>query len=248
MFCDKCGSQIKDGAQFCPKCGKKTGKAHMQTGKSAAPGVPSAGWGMGADLSKVNPIQNPMFSMNPAQNQNTSAAKREIPQKAIMYGVIALAAVCFIAVLGIVVGVLLKNGQKHSVTGEWISDESVDMGNVLKEFLIEECDCGEWTAEQLVSLAGINEEGGLAVTFSGSSGKIRLGVDDVSFGLNMFSYDDLGNGRMSLNLDLSSIPVVGVALPASVSYTAKYEVSKDKLVIDFFGTKIHFTRRDNAEE
>lgn len=23
MFCDKCGTQFRDGAKFCPKCGNK---------------------------------------------------------------------------------------------------------------------------------------------------------------------------------------------------------------------------------
>lgn len=39
-FCGACGSQVADGAAFCPACGKPT---NVPAGTTAAPGVASAG-------------------------------------------------------------------------------------------------------------------------------------------------------------------------------------------------------------
>ena len=44
MYCDKCGTPITAGAQFCSSCGKATGAAPIAS-QGAAPTAPSASVG-----------------------------------------------------------------------------------------------------------------------------------------------------------------------------------------------------------
>lgn len=229
MFCKNCGSNIKEGSGFCPKCGSSIGAA-----------VP-AGGGM--------PLQG--FQMMSERPEEKATSRREMGnagKKIVLILCIVLAAVVVIAGIVALVSHLLKAEEpeieytaeepeiEYTIIGEWVSTEDGSLVNALAA-LLEEKDMGNM-ADSMIEFMGLGGKGNINLCFT-ENGNMYLGMDNVFPRVGSFTYEDMGGNSvmMNYNLDLSAY---GFNVPLSLSYKAKYRVNEDGLTIDLFGEKVDF--------
>ena len=233
MFCKKCGSSIKDDAAFCPKCGEMTGKMKPQTTSSVLTGM-AMGFGQPMVQQTQNLEQKKDFKLSVNQKKMVLTVGIIIIVIAVIAGIIAL-----------IIGLAANNKEEveaeYSIVGEWKSEDLMDLEEMWIGIL-EEGGVSRGVADLALSFTSIGKFAEATFTFT-PSGYIYVG-DDVSLNFGSFSYEDMGNGKMLLKFDASDLSIIGISIPVSVSYTAKYSVDKDSMTIDFFGYDARLIREE----
>lgn len=222
MFCKNCGSNIKDGAGFCPKCGSSTGMA-----------APSVGSGIPQEF---------QMTLNRSDTRATSrrntgeAWKKLLP----VFGIV-LAAILVVVGIAAVAAHIRGAGEpepeiEYTIMGDWVSTEDHSLVDALVN-LMEKEGIGDM-ANSVVQLMGLDGKGRIGLCFA-ESGNMYLGVDKVFVSIGAFSYEEIGKGSvmMNYNLDLNAW---GFNVPISLSYKAKYRVDEVGLTLDLFGEEINF--------
>lgn len=222
MFCKNCGSDIKEGAAFCPKCGSGIAKKEMSFG--------------------LEPV------IKKADEEVVSGKKMEIPfEKIFPVACIALAVVVVIA--GIVALAVRAHQAKaeeieYTIVGDWISADDSNLGDILTDFM-EENGMGS-IAGGVVKLLGFEERGKINLCFN-ENGNMNLGIDNIFPKVGELTYEDHGGSvMMNFSIDIdSSVSVFGLDFgvntgPIAISYKAKYRVDQDGLLLDLFGKQLLF--------
>lgn len=157
--------------------------------------------------------------------------------------------VAFAVIIGIIVLIskFIPNNKRemeaeYSVVGEWKSEDLIDLEDIFEE-IMEESGVPSWATAKVVSMLGMDKIGEVTLTFT-PNGSIYIGTGGVSITAAHFSYEDLGNSKMMLMVDASEISILGTSIPIGVSYTSEYSVSKDTMVLDFFGYEAKFIREE----
>lgn len=230
MFCKSCGAEIQDGAEFCPKCGKRTlGAIASPTGN-----IPS-----GSSFS--------LPSIGSQGQQPKQAASRKAGGNAPSKKVIVLAAAFIVVAAVILAGAmaLRRGGSKkdYSVVGVWQSNDSnlSQLEDCIVGLMVTEGGCPETIAYMIMDELGLGWLDEITLTLT-ESGRIYIGARDVSVGVGTITYEDMGNGRLLLSFT-ADVSVFGTGTSVTVSYNAKYSVDKDSMTLDLFGCKLDFDRQ-----
>lgn len=233
MFCKKCGNSMGEGVEFCPKCGNK-----VENKTKNISNVPPFGEFENFSFVKQTEQKN--------AEQGRASAKLSPEQKKRAGIIIVIIIAALIATAAIVMGMsgALKKDEEDEqeavITGEWESDGLVSLEDNLREWLIDSGISSE-IAEGIVELAGLDQLGTLILTFT-EKGNVYIGIGDVSAGLGTLTYEKLGENTLLIKYELDA-SVLGIGIPISTSYSTKYEVYGDKMILDLFGGEISFTRR-----
>lgn len=212
MFCKSCGSNIKDGVAFCPKCGSSTGTKIITA--PAESGIPQE-------------FQMTLPSLG--EKEKNVRKTENAGKKRILVFAIALA-----VVIVAVVGISSLTASKYTIVGEWISTEEGSLVNVLANMLKEE----GLNVDGLIRLMGLDGVGRINLQFT-ENGNMYLGISNVFPSVGSFTYEDLGGKSVMINYNLD-VSAYGFGVPISLSYRAKYRIDKDGLSIDLFGKTFEF--------
>lgn len=217
MFCKKCGSTVKDGADFCPKCGERL--------------APSAGGGMNQAgslpvLTQTGPGTLKLQSMNVGANKLL---------------LIAGGAAVLLVVLFLIFRAASGGKAEYSLEGTWTSEDAADIEEAMRSLLINEAGIPDWTVDIIMETTGAEYLGDAYVTFS-EDGSLWFGGGGTGLAVSIgsFSYEKISDSKLMLKYSLS-LPIVG---DISASYQAGYSVSKDRLTLDLFGIKTKFRRQE----
>lgn len=218
MFCKKCGSTVRDGAEFCPKCGERMSRsAGGSMNQSGSPSV----------LSKTDQGASKQKSMNAGTKKLLLIAG----------GVVVLLIILFL-ILRMVSG---GGKESYSLEGTWTSEDAADIEEAIRSLLINEAGIPDWTVDMIMEATGVEYLGDAYVTFS-EDGSLWFGDGGtgMAFSIGSFSYEKTGDGTLMLKYSLS-LPFVG---DVTASYQANYSVSKDRLTLDLFGIQTRFRRQE----
>lgn len=101
MFCEKCGSELKENARFCEKCGAPVkipeGQENAQNAAGAAPAGSAAGSAAGASASAAAGASIPKVDAGKIMEQISCLPKKTL-------GIIGGAAVAVIVLLVLIFG------------------------------------------------------------------------------------------------------------------------------------------------
>lgn len=231
MFCKNCGSNVKDGASFCPQCGSSISVATPLAG----------GW---------NPqgLQTTAYSVETERKASTSSRKF-LPVLGIVLAVIAVVAVVTVVGIAVVVKIVAVGANafrtaeeqlqaEYTIVGDWVSPEDHSLVDVLTNMLAEQ-GLGD-VAGSVVQAMGLDGKGQIGLCFT-ENGKMYLGVDDVYVSIGSFSYEDMGGNHVMMNYSLD-FSAFGFNVPIALSYKARYQVDRDSLTLDLFGEEIDFIK------
>lgn len=224
MFCKKCGSNIKDDAAFCPKCGERTGKMKPQTAPPVLTGMPMS---FGQPMAQ----QTQTVGQKPEKRFNLSESQKKLMMK------IGIAVVIVAVIVGIIAMIVNLVSKKNTIVGEWKSQDLVDLADAFEGLLEAEGFSG-WEAELVVGVLGIAADE-ITMTFT-ESGRVDLKIGGFSVNVGTFTYEDMGD-EVALNYDCDA-SVFGIGIPIHLSYTAKYNVDGDTMTLDLFGYRTKFRR------
>lgn len=229
MFCKKCGSNIKDDAAFCPKCGEKTGKMKPQTASPVLTEMPmSFGQPMMQQTQNVEQKQKKDFKLSEDQKKIALTVGIVIAVIAVIAGIIAL-----------IIGLTSK---KNTIVGEWKSQDMVDLADAISG-LLEAQGFSGWEAELVSGALGMAADK-VTLTFT-ESGNMRIKIGSVSPSIGKFTYEDLGD-EIIINFECDAT-VFGFGIPINFSYTAKYDVDGDTMTLDLFGYRTKFKRVEDDD-
>lgn len=227
MFCGKCGNEVLRAAKFCPGCGAKIEIQKLPVN-------------LGNSLENKN-----INKQTPKITRNYVASVKDMPRNVWLIGGIIALIVIIIGFLLIVGGKKEKEKQEdYSAVGVWKIDGMLDMGEVVSGVISEKTGLDSYTIEQVLDMMGIGVIENVTFTFA-DSGQIFIGAEDIGGIVGDLRYSDAGNGKMVLSYAVS-IPIIGQNVAAT--YTSDYEVGKNNMILDFFGTKLRLIREDDEEE
>ncbi len=215
MFCKKCGSTVKDGADFCPKCGERLNHSKGSMSLSGSPSV----------------LTQTALGALKLQTMNVKGKKLLITG-----GIVTLLVVLFL------IFQMISGGGKasYSLEGTWTSEDAADIENAMRNLMLNEAGIPEWTVDMIMETTGAEYLGDAYVTFSEDGGLWFGGGTGLAVSIGSFSYEKISDSALMLKYSLS-LPFVG---DISASYQAKYSVSKDKLTLDLFGIRAKFRRQE----
>lgn len=239
MFCKNCGSSIKDGTKFCPKCGKPAAGAGVQSGTDSGIGgvfgFTKAGNGTGAGGGN--------FSFANAGNSGgmsgISAIRKEAGSRKNLW--IILAAVAVVAIVAVLAVWRHNSTRQYSIVGEWESVDLVDMEELI-DAAIEAENLSGWQANLVRSAfdAWYVAADNLTFVFY-ERGDFSITLGGVGISLLDTTYEQMPNGKLNLNFGLNGILK---QLPVNeISYDAKCSVGKNKMTIELFGIELKFRRK-----
>lgn len=235
MFCKNCGSAVKDGIRFCPKCGNATaGNESRNGGASGAGGEFGFAWeGNGRESFGYTGTGNAVGTPGAGAVQKKANGGKKL--------LVIIAAVAVVA--AVLFAVWRHNAnKKYSIVGEWVSAGSVDMG-VLIDAILEENDISGLWAETfrtaLGSWYGVTDN--LAFVFY-DRGEFGITLGGVGVSVLDTTYELMPNGKLNLNFGfagiLKQIPIKGL------SFNVKCKVGKDTMTMEMFGSKFEFQRKN----
>lgn len=215
MFCKNCGSSVKEGIKFCPKCGKAlTQKAVQKSGSFPFTGAQEAVRMPGA-----------------GRIQGNSGNRKKL------FVIVAAAA----AAIAILLAVCYRNAHKeYTIVGEWVSTDEVDMGWLI-DAVMEENGISGMSAEILLSALAAWYEVSDNLTFVFyERGEFGITVGGIGVSFLETTYEQMPNGKLNLNFGftgiLKQIPIRGL------SFHVKCKVGKNKMSMELFGNDLHFRR------
>lgn len=179
MFCNGCGSNIKDGTVFCPKCGQRLKKLPEES-RAFTSAVPNA----------------PQKQLSVLQ----------IHKKAVIV-VAGIVVILLILILAISKRGSGEDREAYSLVGIWTSEDAVNLENAVSKLLSEEAGLPDWAIDTVMELTGISYLSDVTVTFD-EYGGLRVGGGGIAVTVGTFSYEKINDNTLSLKYALD-VPIVG---------------------------------------
>lgn len=233
MYCKNCGSDIKDGIMFCPKCGKAVAGGESQKGRAFG-----AGGGFGS-VKETGGKGSFMFPKTGNTGKISGGVQIKAGSSKKLYMILAAVAAAVI----ILFAVLYYNAhRKYSIVGEWVCTDLVDMGDLIDEAMNENGISG-LPAEAIKGALSVWYEtsGNLAFVFY-ERGNFEISMGGLGVSVLETTYEQMPNGKLNMNFKftgiLDRIPVDGL------SFNVKCKVGKNKMTMVLFGQELEFQRKD----
>lgn len=224
MFCNNCGTRVEDEDLFCPNCGARL----EQSNDSLNDGI--------IYTTETAPVVA-------KGSKGVSNFKKITKKKNFKWFVLGGAVCCVV----LVIVLLILNGRRYSVVGEWKSKDLLQVGDMIVEILVDDVGVPYDMADYVVDTLGLNIGDYISFDFEGDdeSGYIYPYFHNFTVKLiGDFTYKMVDDTHMRLNFEADiEIPKVGLSIPVSISYKAKYAVTRNTLSLDIFGYTVQFERQ-----